>query len=117
MKTTKRILAILTAFVLCLAPMALMVGAAENAFNSMHIYCDHSGANYVISWGEAVTSYIDTIYGTADRCCLIAYINVPMYCPDCDVTFYDTAYKEASHNWANNSVNGAVYCTRCNYYQ
>ena len=29
-QTTKRILAILTAIVLCLAPMALMVGMAEN---------------------------------------------------------------------------------------
>ena len=55
MKTTKRILALITAFILCLAPMALMVGAAETI--DVCSVCRHDSGT-VISTGLEYREYV-----------------------------------------------------------
>ena len=72
MKTTKRIFAMITALVLCLAPMALMIGAADATANTGS-YCSKCGTNNVYTtspntiMGDKI--YLHTrVFALRDQC-------------------------------------------------
>ena len=79
MKTTKRILALLTALVLCLAPTALMVGAAEIVPHATHTTsCDLCGSN--APFRECQQILISSVnigtYSECQYCCYLIGHNV-----------------------------------------
>ena len=83
MKTTKRILALITALVLCLAPMALMIGAADKVEITDVGPCGHSIYDYTIKYGDETSRIIG---GTADHCHTRVYANAT---EECDICGYE----------------------------
>ena len=87
MKITKRILALITALVLCLAPMALMVGAAENEVilygSSLNNPCIYCGETRVYRSLENATFIEKEIVGTQSVCYINWYNNVEYRCAKC----------------------------------
>ena len=110
MKTTKRILAILTAIVLCLAPMALAVGAAENGTRC------HDCERYTV-----VTSYPNTIrgnkviIGSVNVCYEQDVLTALTNCTYCGKIYCEeiTTRKYNHVNFVQNAANGRYYCVLC----
>ena len=123
MKTTKRILALITALVLCLAPMALMVGAAENDVIPCGIHCNCTPSYHtVLQYGY---KRVD-LRGTATSCCITYYYSdedtqVQLRCNSCHIVFYTSSYGvESTHpTFYSKEVNGETvyYCPVCGYEQ
>ena len=117
MKTLKRILALLTALVLCLAPMALMVGAADQIAVPAATGCGTCGSNTFI------TTYIDEYYhhdeivGSATVCYNEKWCHAVSTCVGCPAT-YDVCYTKYSRTHASlmpHPANGRYYCSKCGY--
>ena len=101
MKTTKRILAIITALVLCLTPMALMIGAAESA------HCSH--LNTYINTSTAATAY-QIASATSTHCPTIKYVGCIKVCRDCDEYLGTEDITHAfTHYWVDD------VCSYCGY--
>lgn len=120
MKLTKRILSVLTAIVLCLAPMALMVGAAETLqeieirFITRGDVCGHNPDNIIITGGEYDPDADEYVYGTY-YCKRIWYRDASAYCPVCDRTYTVDYGKLIPHpSFIQSQVNGFYYCCECN---
>ena len=123
MKMTKRFFALLTALVLCLAPMALMVGAAENNIVPRGIQCSCSPTYHtVLEYGYSRTEIVKT----ALRCHIIYYYSdedtrVRLRCNTCSIEFdTDSFGKEYTHpTFLSKEVNGETvfYCPACGYEQ
>ena len=102
MKTTKRILALITAFILCLAPMALMVGAAETET------CSHR--DRYVSTDSAANAYV-IAPATATHCPTIKYVGCVVRCQTChERVGLETLTYALPHIWDNNRV-----CRDCGY--
>lgn len=119
MKTTKRIFALLTAVILCLAPMALMVGAAQNDEISLY-----GSPNYTCICGESrvyrsLTNAVlieKEIVKSQSVCCIDWYNNVEYICTSCNVVKDrdDGVGIQRSHpTFHQNTANGRYYCTQC----
>ena len=115
MKTTKRILALITAFILCLAPMALMVGAAETI--DVCSVCRHDSGT-VISTGLEYREYV----GSHNVCFNVYCDDVTSICDACgEIYFSDHVFvRSMSHpTMFYKTENGitAWHCPLCTYYQ
>lgn len=111
MKFTKRILTLLTAVVLCLAPMVLMAGAAELSESDIMSdnECTHSNGWHIIL-STAANRYF---YGspTSTHCPPYYYTGVYHECLDCGHVKYDTYYSQTrSVHLFSNGV-----CSYCGY--
>lgn len=99
MKTTKRILAMITALVLCLAPMALMVGASEHGIAPCALAgatCDSCGST------DTLTAPCDPIlyyavYRTPIYCYYEEYLVGRVVCFDCDAINPDYNIHSSQH--------------------
>ena len=116
MKITKRILAILTALVLCLAPMALMAGAAEQNECTQHIFTPPIPDN------AASAHYASMSLATPQYCPPIVYVGCPKICTICGYTIYvnyTATDLKVEHRFVTKQspVNGAYYeeCSFCGY--
>ena len=105
MKTTKRILALITALVLCLAPMALMVGAAVT-----NEVCEHYQYVDIIE-GTLVSS---TYIGTDAVCYRNVYENSYYACQECGHEWTGTYVKDIAHAYREFST--YLECWRCNHH-
>ena len=121
MKTTKRILALITALVLCLAPMTLMVGAAENDIVPRGLHCSCNPTRYtVLQYGYSRNEIQKTALG-----CYITYYysdantRVKLRCNTCHIEFYTDSFgQEYTHpTFYTKEVNGETvfYCPACGY--
>ena len=113
MKTTKRILALLTALVLCLAPMTLMVWAADGGYCR---YCEHY---------SVYTTYPNTVVGskiyirTANTCFELPTLTLLTKCQtsSCNHVFAEEiTYKKYGHvDMYQHEANGRWTCRECGY--
>ncbi|MBE6657542.1 MAG: hypothetical protein E7604_03765 [Ruminococcaceae bacterium] len=110
MKTTKRILAMITALVLCLAPMALMVGAAATG-----TLCHECGKYTVVTTYPNTPMGPQVIIGSANVCYEQEILTELTKCTSCHTVYYDeTTTRKYNHvNFAQNSANGRYYCVVC----
>ena len=130
MKMTKRFFALLTAMVLCLAPMALMVGAAaihETTVQplSADYPCPKCGS--VHYYVESLPAASETEYKhTADVCCTKTYSSANMKCGYCNYegVLYGSFTRDYTHPtliYCTQTINGvditAYHCPACNYYR
>ena len=99
MEFTKRILALITAVVLCLAPMALMVGAASTV-------CPHYQTVDIVKGSPRKTYKVASERG----CYATDYENSHYYCEICDHTWVGTYTIYSQHHFAANGV-----CPYCGY--
>lgn len=87
MKTLKRILALMSALLLCLAPMTLMVGAAENLneihFISRRLLCNHDPDDFILSGGTYDATVTDDYVYHWYYCKRIWYRGGTATCPVC----------------------------------
>ena len=119
MKFTKRILALITAVVLCLAPMALMVGAAENEIilygSSLNNPCIYCGETRVYRSLENATFVEKEIVGTQSVCYINWYNNVEYRCAKCgEVKDRADIGIQLSHpTFYLNTATGNYYCPLC----
>ena len=114
MKMTKRILAFVTALVLCLAPMALMVGAAEISVYGMNddiCDCNNPGD----TWGG---TYSHTEYlGQAYWCKRMYYTGGWFTCLTCGETQAIDGYnKLIAHPTVYYEEDGSYWCPECGYH-
>ena len=104
--------------VLCLAPMALMVGAAENGGVNLAYtaYCGHDPNYFTMYTDQAANCYILEIIGTSSICCYVHYTGCPYECNICHESG-TTSYKDylKTHSYRQSEVNGNYICHRCNY--
>lgn len=127
MKTTKRILALITALVLCLAPMALMVGAAVvgETISPMGLHCNCPNPTYTLyDHGPFVTNADGSIkensIGSALVCYESWYKYSRMQCSDCHIIFYNynVTRAEFTHPTVYKvEIDGEMhdYCPKCGY--
>lgn len=113
-KITKRILAILTAIVLCLAPMVLMVGAAEFSIYGLNVNtcdCNNPGK----PWGGTYTGFSYEYHSV--WCRRNYYSGGSFTCLTCGLTqaidSYDTL--SAHPTFTINPANGRYWCPDCHY--
>ena len=113
MKTTKRILALITALVLCLAPMALMVGAAEIAIYSANVnVCDCN--NPGDPWGGINPTF--QYYVKGDYWCKSMYYTGGYFtCLTCGETQAIDGYSKLIPHveFVVNPANGRLWCPEC----
>ncbi len=121
-KTTKRILALMTALVLCLAPMALMVGAAvinDNMVAPCGIDCDCVNPTYTTLVTGNPTYSIEV--ATATGCIIQYYDAMIVECNNCLArSVVRDCGKEFTHpTFIYGTENGitAYHCPRCSYYK
>lgn len=118
MKTTKRILAIITALVLCLAPMTLMVGAVDNGISTRAVHsrtCDFCGSTNV-SYTEYASPRLVYQEGPCDEyCSLYRYEINATSCGNCTLTDHDYIDRYTYHNYITSPVNGSQICSNCNH--
>ena len=120
MKTTKRILAILTAIVLCLAPMALMVGAAQHGIAPfvMHdLTCESCGSTNVEYREYPWAIQIGITGPTATHCYQNIMVKAELDCEDCGYIDEDQYYEGGVQHptFVQNPANGRYMCSNCNY--
>ena len=99
MKTTKRILAMITALVLCLAPMALMVGASEHGVApcALHdVSCDSCGSTN-ITYVSCDTVLYSAQYKTPIYCYYEEYLVGRVICLACDAVTPDFYVNSSQH--------------------
>lgn len=118
MKTTNRILALITALVLCLAPMALMIGAADantDVVSPKGLHCSCINPSHsIISYD----SYYDDYFNLSiTRCCVRYYQNVKLQCNSCHIIFTTASYgKELTHHTFYYDEENDVYkCPKCGF--
>ena len=99
MKTTKRILALFTAFVLCLAPMVLLVEASSTV-------CPHYQTVDIVRGSPSRTYRVASEKG----CYATEYENSYYYCELCDHRWEGTYIVYSRHHLAANGV-----CAYCGY--
>ena len=114
----KKIPALITAVVLCLAPMALMVGAAENLVEiyavSRKLLCNHDPDNFILSGGiydRTVTN--DYVYHWY-YCKRLWYRDGNAYCPECDDNYTVDYSRLTPHPTFIQGSDGYYYCPDCN---
>lgn len=114
MKMTKRILAILTALVLCLAPMILMVGAAEFSVYVLHGNCDCNtpGAPY------GGTNPVFDDYVKQSYWCKSMYYTGGYYdCLTCGTKNEIVGYNQLiPHPTVYYEEDGSYWCPECGYH-
>ena len=116
MKTTKRIFAMITALVLCLAPMALMIGAADATANTGS-YCSKCGTNNVYTTSPN-TIMGDKIYlHTRDFCFERPMLTSVTKCHNCGRMYEEIiTYRKFGHvDVYQNPANGRWTCYECGY--
>ena len=101
MKTTKRILVLITAFILCLAPLVIGVASAE-----MNDVCPHY-KTAVIDRGPISRSYR---VAEANKCYCYEYDNASYTCDDCGHVWEGTYIVYTQHHMVSNGV-----CAYCGY--
>ena len=118
MKTLKRILALLTALVLCLAPMALMVGADYASPAAITGGCNLCGGNTTTYHGIREFQG-ETLVGSASICSYRTYITEKVVCDSCnELISYNTTTEATSHpTLMPHPANGRYYCSKCGYMQ
>lgn len=114
MKLTKRILSVLTAAVLCLAPMALMVGAAESTVYGVNVdVCDCNNPGQ--PWG-GVPYGKPTNISQAYWCQSQEYIGGYFTCLTCGETQAIDGYSRLiAHPTVYYKEDGSYYCPVCGY--
>ena len=120
MKTTKRILALITALVLCLAPMALMTLAAETVpCATRDLYCLR--CNYSdVTYQSCKTTFSRTIcdIGTYSECQYNEYLVGYLVCnrPTCGYVENDYIYRTTQHPTIYyNEDHTMRFCVVCGY--
>lgn len=116
MKITKRIFALLTALVLCLAPMVLMVGASETIDVCAVSACRHDRGS-IISTGPEYREYV----GSYNVCYEIYCDDVKAKCDACGEIYYtdhvfvrSTTHPTLIYGTENGIT--AWHCPACPYY-
>ena len=119
MKTTKRILARITALVLCLAPMALMTLAAETvpcATRDLYcLRCNYSDVTYV-SCKQTLTRRLNV--GTYEVCQYNEYLVGHLVCnrSSCGYAEPDYIYRTSQHPTIYYNEDRTMrYCRVCGY--
>ncbi len=102
MKMTKRILAFVTALVLCFVPTMLMVAASDNG------PCGHSLDYYYVVLNARTG--VEPI-GTASQCCYFVYDNAVETCKKCQ---YSMAWPYKQLQFSHSFVSSR-YCVYCGY--
>ena len=108
----------MTAIVLCMAPMALMVGAAEHLieihFLTRDVTCSHDPNNYILSGGILDESADDDYVWHWYYCKRIWYRNGNAYCPVCQSNYtVDYSILISHPSFLQNPANGRYYCSDC----
>lgn len=119
MKTTKRILALITALVLCLAPTALMVGASEIApCATLDLSCAVCG-NSNVSYQECKQTLISSInIGTYSVCQYCEYLVGHTVCGNssCGYRAPDYEYRTTQHPTIYYNEDRTMrFCVVCGY--
>ena len=111
MKTTKRILALITALVLCLVPMVFMIEAAEIAIRGVNVeVCDCNNPGK--PWGSTYVGY--TYVYHSHWCKRNDYTGGYFTCLTCGETQAIDGYDHLTpHVWDTNPANGRPWCTDC----
>lgn len=117
MKNLKRILALMTALVLCLAPMALMIGAAEHGVTPRAVLdvtcvsCGSTNAVYLPS-DEVVLYFAE--YATPIYCYYEAYLLGRVSCLTCGTINPDLYVNSSQHpTIMYNEDRTRRFCTAC----
>ena len=118
MKTLKRILALMTALVLCLAPTALMVGASAGDMPRL-VYdgrCERCLSSNVTYQDLTDSLYSTTIVGEETRCQRYKWLVGHWYCKNCN--HYESKYEFTYSNHPTlyyNEEGNMRFCAVCGY--
>ena len=115
MKPLKRVLALITALVLCLAPMMLMVGAAEVSVYGLNVNtCDCNNPGQ--PWGGKNPEFQYYVYD-AYWCKSMYYTGGYFTCLTCGETQAIDGYNVliAHPTFTINPANGRYWCPECHY--
>ena len=119
MKTLKRILALLTALVLCLAPMALMVGAAEHGVAPcavLDVTCDSCGSTNVVYLDCEDTTLYHAEYATPIYCYYEEYLLGRVSCLACGAIDPDLYVRSSQHpSIMYNEERTKRFCNACGF--